>query len=70
MIVIEQINCGIFRHAVWKETMEPVHPHATQEQLEEWLRTEKIFGCGKPFRLIHKAGADAIEYTPIVCEYI
>ncbi len=46
-----EINCGIFRHATFRETGECIHPHATQEQCELLIHEGKIFGCGQPFKL-------------------
>lgn len=48
-IIIEEINCGIFRHAVFKETLEQINPHETKEKIEEYIQNNKIYGCGKPF---------------------
>ena len=44
-----QINCKIFRHAVYKHNLEPINPHATQQDCETLVKEEKIYGCGKPF---------------------
>ena len=49
-VIIEQINCGIFRHGVFK-TGEQIHPHLSQEKWEELIKGDLIYGCGKPFRV-------------------
>jgi len=43
------INCKIFRHAVYKENMKFVNPHAKKEECQEWLEKDLIYGCSKPF---------------------
>jgi len=44
------INCGIFRHAVFKQNMQFVPPHASKEECERWLENDLVFGCAKPFK--------------------
>jgi hypothetical protein len=47
MVEIEQINCGIFRHGIFK-TGEQIPPH---DQKKEYA--DSIWGCGKPFKYEH-----------------
>jgi hypothetical protein len=63
-IQIEQINCAIFRHGVFKDTMEQIPPHSTKEYCESVL--PYIFGCGKPFKIINNDG----NIEVIQCDYI
>jgi hypothetical protein len=49
-VIIEEINCGVFRHGVIKKTGLQIDPHLTKEVCDEL--TEKIDGCGKPFQII------------------
>ena len=46
-IEIESINCMIFRHAIYKDSM-PYNPHATNQQVE--TDRENILGCGVQFK--------------------
>ena len=62
-VLIEQINCRMFRHAVSKTTGEPKHPHASKELCEKAHMEGIIYGCGRPFLL------DALGCA-IVCDYI
>lgn len=62
-IIIEQVNCRIFRHAVYVKTGEQLPPHSTKEECDEVFRKGVIYGCGKPFILDASCNA-------IVCEYI
>ena len=57
-----EIRCTIFRHAVFKENMEFVPPHAPQKVCEEWIKNGKVWGCGKPFKF------DGVNLS--ICDYI
>ena len=50
-IWIEQLNCGIFRCGIIKETGDQVPPHATKEECTAYLN-QGIYGCSKPFQII------------------
>ncbi len=45
-----EIRCTIFRHAVYKDGMRFVPPHASKETCETWLKEGKVWGCAKPFK--------------------
>lgn len=62
IVQIEQINCGIFRHAVYKYNMEPIPPHSTQQECEELVEKELVWGCGKPFQIL--------DGKAVICGYI
>jgi hypothetical protein len=62
-VLIEQVNCRIFRHAVYKETGEPINPHATQEECNRLIVEQLIYGCAGPFRLND-------QDVPEICGYI
>jgi len=51
-ILIDQLNCGIFRHGVIKETKEQVAPHLDKISCSKLVEDDCIFGCGTPFQLI------------------
>lgn len=61
-VLIAEINCAIFRHGVFKNTFHQIPPHATKTDCDEWKRTEQIYGCGKPFKLVNGVA--------IKCDYI
>jgi len=63
IVEIKDLNCHIFRHAVYKETGEPIPPHAPKEECDRLFDNGLIYGCGKPFRI---NGNNDIE----VCDYI
>lgn len=66
MIHSREINCAIFRHAVFKDTFQQIPPHASQELCEKWVRKGRIYGCAKPFRLVKQGET----YLAEICDYI
>lgn len=65
-IIIEQINCAIFRHGVLKDTGEQINSHLDRESCENLVEQNKIFGCGKPFKIIYTEN----QYEAEICDYI
>jgi hypothetical protein len=61
-IEILEINCKIFRHAYYLD-YRPVNSHATKEELDELIKNNNLFGCGRPFYYDGKE-------PPRVCGYI
>jgi hypothetical protein len=45
-----EIRCTIFRHANFKKDMSFVHPHASKNECDRWVKENLIYGCGKPFK--------------------
>ena len=64
-IVVQKLNCGIFRHGIYIKTGKQRNPHLDQKSCERLLKKNIIYGCGKPFRIVDKNTWKAIE-----CEYI
>jgi hypothetical protein len=62
-----EINCGIFRHAVFSNSMMQINPHETKENCEELIRNNLIYGCAKPIRIL-KTNDD--KYIIEMCDYI
>jgi hypothetical protein len=65
-IIIEKINCSIFRHAVFISNGEQVPPHLNKEECEILIKKKLIYGCCKPFRLIKNNN----KYQAVICDYI
>jgi hypothetical protein len=65
-IIIEQINCAIFRHGVFKNNLQQINPHLPKNECIELKDKDLIYGCGKPFRIEIK---DNI-WIGIICDYI
>ena len=65
-IIIEKINCGIFRHGVLIESGKQIDPHANKQVCDDYITKKKIYGCGKPYQVIEEEG----KYKVIICDYI
>ena len=46
-----QINCGVFRHGVYKTSGRPVGAHLSQDKCLELVKQGKVYGCVQPFRI-------------------
>jgi len=65
-IIIEEINCGIFRHGVLISTGEQINPHSDKETCDYYINNKLVYGCCKPYKLIKEGD----EYKGVICEYI
>ena len=65
-ILISEINCAIFRHAIYKHNGLQIDPHSSKEICDDLKKKDLIYGCGKPFKLILKEN----EYICEICDYI
>ncbi len=61
-IIIEQINCGIFRCGIFKDTYKQVDPHLSKIECDKLILNNSIYGCSKPFQVINN--------TIVKCDYI
>lgn len=61
-----ELNCRIFRHGVFIDSMQPINPHASKEECDQLVASNRIKGCGKPFRV----EGDGENITVVVCDYI
>ena len=50
-IIIEKLNCKIFRHGVYKDSGKQINPHLNKNKCDKLIKANKIYGCGKPFRV-------------------
>ena len=50
-IIVEEINCGIFRCGIYKDTYLQVEPHLPKEECDTLKKNDSIYGCGKPFQI-------------------
>ena len=62
-ILIEKLNCKIFRHGVFKVNYTQVPPHSSKLKCEEFIKNDLILGCCKPFLINDKKEA-------VICDYI
>ena len=65
-IIVEKLNCGIFRHGIVKENGKQMDPHLCKEQCDFLINNNLIYGCGKPFQIINENGVWKIQ----ICDYI
>ena len=64
---ITELNCGIFRHGIYKETNEQIDPHLSEENCKKLIESNQIYGCCKPFQIIIQDNGDWIVQK---CDYI
>jgi hypothetical protein len=50
-IIIEKINCGIFRHGIFKNSFKQIEPHSPKDVCDYYVEKDLIYGCGKPFQI-------------------
>ena len=55
IVEIQEINCSIFRHGVYKLNYWQIDPHLNKEQCDYLFNNNLIYGCGKPFCIIGAA---------------
>ena len=65
-IIIEQLNCKIFRHGILKSNNTQINPHANKEECDFYINNDLIYGCGKPFIIVENNN----ELKTEICEYI
>jgi hypothetical protein len=71
-VLIEQLNCCIFRHGSFKNTGKQMEPHTEKELCDLYVKQDIIFGCGKPFQVIPNDNSkdDNDKFIAIICDYI
>jgi hypothetical protein len=62
----KELNCQIFRHAVYKDNYIQVDPHLNKNDCDKLLLENKVYGCCKPFEIIKDDNNNLIV---IKCEY-
>jgi hypothetical protein len=67
-VLIEKLNCAIFRHGSLKSDGQQIAPHTSKELCDYYIEKNLINGCGKPFKVIKENNNS--NYVAIVCEYI
>lgn len=55
------MNCRIFRHAVFRHSGHFVPPHASRAQCRAWVKHHQVWGCGGPLRYTGSA-FEACDY--------
>ena len=63
----KEYNCKIFRHGVYKNNLKQISAHMSKENCDKLKAEDKIFGCGKPFKLTTNGYK---QPQAIECDYI
>lgn len=66
-VMENQTACCIFRHGYMKDNNTQMNPHSPKELCDMLAKEDKIYGCGKPFKLINENGK--FKFVEI-CNYI
>jgi hypothetical protein len=67
LVLIEQLNCCVFRHGIIIESGKQIDPHAPKELCDFYALRNKIYGCGKPFKIIRD---EKDKMVAVICGYI
>jgi len=62
-IEVIELNCRIFRCGIYKKTNIQVDPHLNEVSCNDLKTKDLIYGCGKPFQILHDGAV-------VVCGYI
>jgi hypothetical protein len=65
-VIIEKLNCGIFRHGILKSNGQQINPHEPKNLCDYYFINNLIYGCGKPFQIIKNREKFEIQ----ICDYI
>jgi hypothetical protein len=52
-IIIEKLNCCIFRCGIFKSNYEQIPPHLGKKECDDLTRERLIYGCGCPFKIVN-----------------
>jgi hypothetical protein len=63
----KELNCCIFRHGVFKNSLQPISPHLPKDECDALCVNECIYGCARPFRIGSIGGE---KFKVEICEYI
>ena len=64
-----EFNCRILRHGVFKDTLQPMPPHATKEECDALVQSGKIYGCAGPLQIVENTNASN-GFDVVICDYI
>lgn len=62
LVIIQAVNCAIFRHGVYKHNNKQIPPHLPKIECDKLVEENAVWGCGKPFKYANKSA--------IKCDYI
>ena len=64
-VLIQKLNCCIFRHGVYAHNMQQIHPHMPENECKQLIQEQKILGCGMPFRVVFQNNS----YSAEACDF-
>ena len=62
MLMIEDVNCGIFRCGIMKDSLLQIGSHLDKINCDLLLSKNLIYGCSKPFKVGKEMIAEKCEY--------
>lgn len=65
-VPINELNCRIFRHAVFKSDNQPINPHLDKANCDHLFSTGQIYGCAKPIQVVSLNN----KLFAVACDYI
>ena len=66
LVHIDDIRCGIFRHAVMKNGYQAVNPHLSEADCQRMILFDLVYGCCLPFQIIRNGDG----HQAVKCGYI
>jgi len=66
IVLIEKLNCCIFRHAIYKHNGAQINPHSSKIICDDLIINNQIYGCGKPFKIIQNNK----NFIAVICDYL
>lgn len=72
VVIIEQFNCCIFRHGMYKDNFNQIPPHLPKQECDDLKNKDLIFGCGKPFQILrdNSEPTNIDKMKIVICDYI
>lgn len=70
-VLIEKLNCCIFRHGILKYNGKQIDPHSSKKKCDLLIKNNDIYGCGKPFKIIKRKNKENNDILIAeICDYI
>ena len=66
-VYLNELNCHIFRHGIFKNNNKQIDPHLSKKECDKLFKENKIYGCGKPFKIKY---INEQKYIAEKCDYI
>ena len=68
IVAKNELNCRIFRHGILRSNGQQINPHSPKELCDFYVANERIYGCGKPFKVVEDELTK--EFKTVICDYI